>query len=341
KTLDEHYTLFDNSDVLFESYIYPNLTKTCNDLLALKETEKKEELFDLLLGITKTYTANIQKSGQTVKTLFLLKRLQQTIKTGMDALLAKKLIAYVEKWSAFLTSTFNASSEKARNYYAHMLVFPKTEGISKPHPATSALYANTQEDLKKLLNSAYYFEEWNKPEYRMAYTGKYASYLTKDEKAVLLVMNLCRLDPVLFEKTFVKKYLERHPGELGSYSTSLINTLKKGNKALPYLPDSVLFLAAQLHAKNYGELGKEGHGGLYGDPDGRAKHFGYIGTGVGESCDYGMSLPEEIVLHLLVDKDVPGVGHRLSIITQEYVAVGISIQPHTQYGTNCVIDLTD
>lgn len=338
---DEHYALFDNSSLLFESYIYANLSKLCNEQLILKEVTKKNELFEFLSYVTQKYTANIFKSVNCNRNLYLLKKIQQTVKTGCDLLVSKNNYEYVDKWNAWLASTFNGKSDKTRNYYASVILFPKNENLSKPDYANSILYKNVDQDIKSLLSKDYQFDEWNKPEYKMANTGKYASYLTREEKAVLMVMNLCRMDPVLFEKTFLKRYLEKYPEEKGTYVASLLALLKKGDTEIPYQPDSVLFLAAKIHAVYCGEQGKEGHQDVYGDPDARAKHVGFVGPQIGECCDYGMELPEEIVMHLLVDKDTPGMGHRYAIVDQKNVAVGISIQPHKQYGTNCVIDLTE
>ncbi|HLP14507.1 MAG TPA: CAP domain-containing protein, partial [Flavobacteriales bacterium] len=325
---DEHYLLFDNSNSIYESYIYANLSKLCNDQLILKEVTNKTELFDFIAAVTQKYTANIYKSKNSNRNLYLLKKIQQTVMEGSDLLASKNNVELVDKWNAWVLASFSGKSEETRNYYAYSLLFPKNDKLRKPDYKSTVQYKNVYQDFGGLLSKDYQFEEWNKPEYKMANTGKYASYLSKEEKVVLLVTNLCRLDPTLFEKTFLKKYLEKHPEEKGTYSTSLINTLKKGIPALPYQPDSVLFLAAKCHAVYQGEQGREGHQGLYGDPDGRAKHFNFVGPSIGECCSYGADLPEEIVMQLLVDKDVPGLGHRLAMISQKYVAVGISVQPH-------------
>jgi hypothetical protein len=338
---DEHYALFDNSCLIYESYIYANLSKLCNEQLVLKEATKKNDLYEFISSVSKKYTDNIFKSKNSNRNLYLLKKIQQTVKAGTDLLEAKNGLKYIAKWNAWLLENFTGKTEETRNYFASALLFPKNEKLSKPSFATTEQFKNVDDDINNLLSKDYRFNEWNKPEYKMANTAKYASYLTKDEKVVLLVANLCRLDPVLFEKTFLKKYLEKNPDEKGTYSATLITMLMKGRTFEPILPDSVLTLSAKLHAHYCGEQGKEGHQGLFGDPEGRAKHFGYVGAGVGECCDYGMSLPEEIILNLLVDKDTPGMGHRYAIVSQDYFAVGISIQPHKQYDVNCVLDFTE
>jgi hypothetical protein len=45
----------------------------------------------------------------------------------------------------------------------------------------------------------------------------------------------------------------------------------------------------------------------------------------------------EIVLQLLIDEDVPSLGHR-RILLEKYQTIGVSIQPHSHYGFNAVLD---
>jgi len=47
--------------------------------------------------------------------------------------------------------------------------------------------------------------------------------------------------------------------------------------------------------------------------------------------------PLEIVLELMIDEDVPSLGHRLVMFTN-YTKIGISIQPHKKYEWNTVLD---
>jgi uncharacterized protein YkwD len=57
-----------------------------------------------------------------------------------------------------------------------------------------------------------------------------------------------------------------------------------------------------------------------------------------ENCDYGNNKAFDIVMSLLIDEDVPSLGHRENILDPEYKYVGTSIQPHKRYDWNCVID---
>lgn len=87
-----------------------------------------------------------------------------------------------------------------------------------------------------LLNKFYYsiddYEEWNNPVYRMANTAKNEEYLTQDEKMVFYFLNLARMNPQLFKKTFLETRLKiRYHGDLKLkkpvYDTLKINQYKE------------------------------------------------------------------------------------------------------------------
>jgi uncharacterized protein YkwD len=67
----------------------------------------------------------------------------------------------------------------------------------------------------------------------------------------------------------------------------------------------------------------------------------YCGRTLGkltECCDYGNDNAVDILLNLLVDDGIPGVGHRLICLSNSYTKIGISIQPHKVYEVNTVMD---
>ena len=58
----------------------------------------------------------------------------------------------------------------------------------------------------------------------------------------------------------------------------------------------------------------------------------------GECCEYGNDDPMEIVMSLLLDYDVPSLGHRKICLSETYNLIGVSIQPHKNYTYNSVLD---
>ena len=51
----------------------------------------------------------------------------------------------------------------------------------------------------------------------------------------------------------------------------------------------------------------------------------------------GSNNPVEIIIHLLIDKDIASLGHR-KILLGKYTSAGVSIQPHAEYRFNTVLD---
>ena len=58
----------------------------------------------------------------------------------------------------------------------------------------------------------------------------------------------------------------------------------------------------------------------------------------GENCSYGFEEAISIVITLLIDEDIEGVGHRKNILNPGYNSVGVAIRPHKDYQFNCVMD---
>lgn len=179
-----------------------------------------------------------------------------------------------------------------------------------------------------------YSSEWNKPEYRLCNTASKVAYMSEKEKMVIYVINLVRAYPVLFAKTVVTQY----PALSGKeeltkdqyYYQSLLTTLLAMDP-LPLLTDNEkCYQSAACHAKLSGITGYIGHN-RNSDECQKKKYF------LGECCQYGNDEPVEIILSLLIDKDVPSLGHR-KILLGKYTSAGVSIQPHKTYRFNTVLD---
>ena len=180
---------------------------------------------------------------------------------------------------------------------------------------------------------ASYSSIWNDAKYSACNTAANTAYLTKNEKDVIYILNLVRTQPALFVKTVLKNY----PAVSGndhlvnnSYFRSLVKTLEKMEPVNMLYPDKACFESAQCHAYHSGLTGYVGH-----DRKTKAckakKHFH------GECADYGHSDPLEFVLSLLIDEGIPSLGHRKACFTN-YTKLGVSIQPHSRYGRNAVLD---
>lgn len=181
---------------------------------------------------------------------------------------------------------------------------------------------------------ASYSKVWNDVKYRKYNTAANAAYLSRDEKNVIYILNLIRANPVLFTRTVLVKYPSvsgnDYLAEDSFYFISLVNALEKLEPLDMLTPDKSCFTSAKCHAYTSGITGYVGHERK--TKECKTKRYFY-----GECCDYGHKDPLDIVLSLLIDEGVPSLGHRM-VCLGDYAKIGVSIQPHMQYGNNAVLD---
>lgn len=173
--------------------------------------------------------------------------------------------------------------------------------------------------------------DFTSEEKNMANTAKDAEYFSPVERDVIYYMNLCRMNPkkflrvVLEEGYYVKDnedYIKKSP----KYLTSLKQKLKSMKPLTPLSPDKNLYEMALCLAKEQEKSGVTGHERK------KCKKDYY-----GECCSYGEDTAEGIVLQLLIDQDVPSLGHR-KIILGEYTQVGVAKRSHKRYRSCAVLD---
>lgn len=180
---------------------------------------------------------------------------------------------------------------------------------------------------------AAFSSEWNDPRYLKCNTAANTSYMNDDEKEVIYILNLLRTNPTLFANSVILKYPDwDHKGFLRNIDEykSLLDTLRKVKPLSLLYPDSLCFVSAQCHAISSGQAGYVGHERQ--TKECRDKHLYF-----GECCDYGNKEPLPVLMSLLIDQNVPSLGHRYMCLGW-YKKIGVSIQPHKGYGNNTVID---
>jgi len=166
-------------------------------------------------------------------------------------------------------------------------------------------------------------------------TGAASAYLNQEEQKVILFMNMARHDGPLFERTFLRSYIQENRLENNSYISSLQRELKKTSGLPALIPEKDLTAVAQAHARKSGEKGSTGHS------DFKKRFEALLGnpyTQVGENCSYGYDLAIDIVLSLLIDEGIKNLGHRNNILSREFNSVGVAIRPHRKFRVNCVMD---
>jgi hypothetical protein len=181
--------------------------------------------------------------------------------------------------------------------------------------------------------------DFTKQEVKACKTAENIQYLNQVEKDVLYYINLVRINPQKFSNEILKPYISKSPEHSKRYSKSLIRDLKRSNKKRTLQPTKDLFYFAKHHAKSTGLRGETGHRSTKGKSfKKRSQSLINKYELIGENIHYGSNNALEIVIDLLVDDGVKGVGHRVNILTNSYVYCSVSIQKHKNYTYNCVID---
>jgi len=178
-----------------------------------------------------------------------------------------------------------------------------------------------------------FFADWDTAVIVMANTGAGLDFLSDDERTVILLTNLARIDGPLFAKTFLKRYLELTETKPNKYTKSLSRDLLEVIDLSILVPEKDLYNVARGHAIKSGKSGHAGHKGFQK----RYKVIMETYMAVGENCDYGNHSPLQIVMRLLIDEDVEDLGHRQNMFDDKFNAIGVSIKPHKEYDYNCVM----
>lgn len=178
---------------------------------------------------------------------------------------------------------------------------------------------------------------WTKTELSQAHTAKEVKYLSDEEKKVVLLTNLVRMNPKKFWETIGSAYCKDKP--TNKWIQSLEKDLLEAPKAPLLHPSTKLSEVAKVHALDMGKTGKKGHNSSDGSTSPmRAKK--YKTPPFGENCDYGFNDALNIVMHLLIDENVESLGHRKNILELSYIRIGVSIEAHKEWKYNCVQDMS-
>ncbi|MDA0729270.1 MAG: CAP domain-containing protein [Bacteroidetes bacterium] len=147
------------------------------------------------------------------------------------------------------------------------------------------------------------------------------------EKDVVLHTNLVRMYPSVYLEIEAKPW-DQPPrysplDKSTSYYQGLLRELRSRPSIAPLQPSEELKASASCFAAAQGQTSQTGH-----DRSGT----GCPELNTGENCDYGMDTGKDIVMHLLVDEDVPSRGHRKNILDPSYISLGVGHASHQRYG---------
>jgi hypothetical protein len=164
------------------------------------------------------------------------------------------------------------------------------------------------------------------------HTALVEDYLNDEEKMVYYYLNLARTQPRYFADSVLKTYkgakgFDNSYLKTSPYVASLYKHLVAMKPLQPLQPDRTLFTSAACFAEAAGKKGIVGH-----ERKGTDCTLRYA-----ECCSYGMNNALDIVLQLLIDKDIENLAHRV-ICLGPYTRVGVSIRPHKDYRQNAVLN---
>lgn len=197
-------------------------------------------------------------------------------------------------------------------------------------------------------------QKWTDAEFRRANTAVNASYLTNEEKNVVMYMNLIRIDGEKFYYTFLEDYINNYNAKVkqyrnynelritrnNSYYTSLLKHLRGIKNLQVFYPDDKLTALSRSHAQDLNRNNLDTHESSNGDKFSKRLSKYFPNKAMSENIDFGYSNSLDIVCHLLLDCGVPSLGHRFNLLDQKFKlnTVGVSIQPHPSYTWCAVID---
>lgn len=197
-------------------------------------------------------------------------------------------------------------------------------------------------------------QKWTDAEFRKANTAANASYLSNEEKNIVMYMNLIRIDGEKFYYTFLEDYINNYNAKVrkyrnynelritrnNSYYTSLLKHLRGVKNLQMFYPDDKLTSLSRSHAQDLNRNNLDTHESSNGDKFSKRLSRYFPNKAMSENIDFGYSNSLDIVCHLLLDCGVPSLGHRFNLLDQKYKlnTVGVSIQPHPSYTWCAVID---
>lgn len=172
--------------------------------------------------------------------------------------------------------------------------------------------------------------------YKKCNTARFSLYMGKQARRTILLMNLSRVAPFFFADSILRKYEDTVKQKNRRYIESLYKDLLGLEDMQVLKPSMGLWLSAFSHALVSGFTSYEGHRGLKL----RLRLFLNFNGTYGENCDYGPRNALDIVMDLLIDEGIPGLGHRENILSERYYRVGVSKKWHYRYRRNTVMDFS-
>ena len=149
------------------------------------------------------------------------------------------------------------------------------------------------------------------------------------EQQFIYSLNYARRHPKQFSGEAVVPYLSAYPGLRADYGQSLISELS-GLTTIPLLnADLRLVSIARMHAVDLARHNIMSHQSTNGTTT--QERFQQVGIGCGSECiNMANSVSAlEVLVSLLIDYNVPDLGHRKSLLNPKMASVGIGVDTNS------------
>ena len=170
-------------------------------------------------------------------------------------------------------------------------------------------------------------QTWTDIERETANTAATASYLSTTEKQIIYYLNLARLYPKKFALLEVKDYYLNNNLTDSKYKKSLLKELNNMEPLNALQPKEALYINAKCLQLEQGKSGEMGHKRK------RCEKKNYA-----ECCAYGSPTAREVVVDLLIDLNIPNLGHRKVCLHPSFKNIGVSHGKHKKHGVSTVIE---
>ncbi|MCW3467008.1 hypothetical protein [Chitinophaga nivalis] len=176
-------------------------------------------------------------------------------------------------------------------------------------------------------------QSWTPAQLNAANTAQHIASLSKMEKEVILYINLCRLFPKDFLRIELRKYEIDSNYEasylkaFAAYKKSLEADLLKRVAADVLKFDEALYKDARCYSTEISHAERKPHERKDCPPGQYA-----------ECISFGLANAKDIAMQLLIDAEVPSLGHRMICLDESYHKVGISAGPHFSWQFCAVLE---
>jgi uncharacterized protein YkwD len=144
-------------------------------------------------------------------------------------------------------------------------------------------------------------------------------------KDAMYWINVLRKDPQGFDRTYLKPFLQQFPEAQSPEAVSLGRDLQVTPTLKPLQPLQVLLVSAQDQADYLAKKGVISHTGKGGKSFQKRMEDAGIQQCAGENLFDGQDDALLSLILLLIDKGVPGAGHRQALLNPQFTQVGIGI----------------